>query len=85
MFENVATQTFRTLYVLVMTGCVVALAWLCLSKLPLLGAVVAFCVSLPLLALIAAPVVAGSSMLVGVLAGLLATAGSAVRRARCGG
>ena len=39
MFENVATQTSRTLYALVITGCVVALAWLCLAKLPLLGAV----------------------------------------------
>lgn len=85
MFENVATQTSRALYVLVITGCVVALAWLCLAKLPLLGAVLAFCLGLPLLMLVAAPLAAGGAFLVGLVAGLLATAGSAVQRARSGG
>ncbi|WP_236213017.1 hypothetical protein [Metapseudomonas otitidis] len=85
MFEHVATQTSRSLYALVMTGCVAALAWLCLANLPVMGAVVAFCLGLPLLALVAAPIVAGGSILVGVLVGLLASAGSAVQRARSGG
>ncbi|MDH4869809.1 hypothetical protein [Pseudomonas sp. BN515] len=82
MFEIVATRTACSLYVLVITGGVVALAWLCLANLPLLGAVVAFCVGLPLLALVAAPLAAGGSLLVGLLAGLLAIAGSAVQRVR---
>jgi hypothetical protein len=85
MFEIVATRTARTLYALVMTGGVVALAWLCLAQLPLLGAVVAFCVGLPLLALVAAPVAAGGALLVGVLAGLLAIVSSSARRVRHGG
>ncbi|MDT4865009.1 hypothetical protein FQZ97_997890 [compost metagenome] len=85
MFENVATRTARIFYALVMTGGVVALAWLCLANFPLLGAVVAFCVGLPLLALVAAPLAAGGSLLVGLLAGLLAIAGSAAQRVRHGG
>lgn len=84
MFEKVATQTARTLYVLVMAVGILALAWLCLAKLPLLGAVLAFCVGLPLLAMVAGPVAAVASGLAGVLAGLLAIAGSSVRRHRHG-
>lgn len=85
MFEKVATQTARTLYVLVMAVGILALAWLCLTKLPLLGAVLAFCVGLPLLALVAAPVAAVASGLTGGLVGLVAMAGSSVRRPRHGG
>lgn len=85
MFEKVATRTARTLYVLTMAVGILALAWLCLAKLPLLGAVLAFCVGLPLLALVAAPVAAGGALLVGVLAGLAAIAGSSARRLRHGG
>lgn len=85
MFEIVATRTAQALYALVMTSGVLALAGLCLAKLPLLGAVIAFCVGLPLLALVAAPLAAGGSMLLGLLAGLLAIAGSTARRVRRGG
>lgn len=85
MFENVATRTARALYVLVMTGGVVALAWVCLANLPLLGAVVAFCVGLPVLGMLAAPVAAGGALVAGVVAGLVAIAGSAARRTRSAG
>ena len=85
MFEKTVTRTARTLYVLTMAVGILALAWLCLAKLPLLGAVLAFCVGLPLLALVAGPLAAVASGLVGVLVGLLAIAGSSARRLRHGG
>lgn len=85
MFEKIATQTARTLYALTMAVGVLALAWLCLTNLPLLGAVLAFCVGLPLLAWVAAPVAAVGALLAGLLAGLAATAGSSARRLRHGG
>ena len=85
MFEKTVTRTARTVYVLTMAVGMLMLAWLCLTKLPLLGAVLAFCVGLPLLALVAGPLAAVASGLVGVLVGLLAIAGSSARRLRHGG
>lgn len=85
MFEKVATRTARTLYVLSMAVGVLVLAWLCLANLPLWGAVLMFCLGLPLLALVAAPVAAGGALLAGVLAGVAVIAGSSARRLRHGG
>ncbi|TBV10262.1 hypothetical protein DNK08_07225 [Stutzerimonas kirkiae] len=85
MFEKVASRTAKTLYALAMGLGVIALAWLCLAKLPLVGAIFAFCVGLPLLALVAGPIAAVASGLAGVAVGLLATAGATARRARSGG
>lgn len=85
MFEIVATRTARTLYALAMAGGAIALAWACLANFSLLGAVVAFCLGLPLLALIAAPVAAGGALVAGVVAGLVAIAGSSARRVRSAG
>lgn len=86
MFENVTARTARTLYVLAMGLGVIALAWLCLANLPLWVAVLAFCLGLPLLALVAGPLAAAGALLAGVVAGLAAfIAGSAARRARHGG
>lgn len=86
MFEKVASRTARTLYILAMGLGATALAWLCLAKLPLWAAVLAFCLGLPVLALAAAPLAAGGALLAGVVAGLaVLIAGSAARRIRHGG
>lgn len=85
MFEIIATRTARTLYALVMASGVLALAWLCLANFSLWVAVMAFCVGLPLLALVATPLVAGGSLVLGVLVGLVAIAVSTVRQPRSDG
>ncbi|HHR0444914.1 TPA: hypothetical protein ACSXXW_000913 [Pseudomonas aeruginosa] len=85
MFETVATRTARFAYVLAMGLGVALFAWACLANLPLWGAALAFCLGVPLLALVAAPVAAGGSLLLGVVAGLLASAAAALRRTRSGG
>lgn len=86
MFENVATRTARTLYILALGLGVIALAWLCLVNLPLWVGVLAFCLGLPVLALIAGPLAAAGALLAGVVAGLVALiAGSTARRVRHGG
>ncbi|HBP6804011.1 TPA: hypothetical protein L6B28_21880 [Pseudomonas aeruginosa] len=85
MFENVASRTARILYSLIMGLGVLLFAWMCLANLPLWGAALAFCLGLPLLALVAAPVAAGGSLLLGLVAGLLASGAAALRRTRYGG
>lgn len=85
MFEIIATRTARTLYALVMTSGVLALAWLCLANFSFWVAVLAFCMGLPLLALVATPVAAGGALVLGILAGLVAIAASFARRVRAGG
>ncbi len=86
MFEKVAVRTAHTLYALAIGLGVIALAWICLANLPLWAAVLVFGIALPLLAMVAAPVLAGGAMLVGLVAGLVAViAGSSSRRLRHGG
>lgn len=85
MFEIIATRTARTLYALVMASGILVLAWLCLANFSFWVAVMAFCVGLPLLALVATPVAAGGALVLGVLAGLLAIVVSAVRQPRSDG
>ncbi|AHZ80024.1 MULTISPECIES: hypothetical protein [Pseudomonas] len=82
MFEIIATRTARTLYALVMASGVLALAWLCLANLSFWVAIVAFCVGLPLLALVATPVAAGGALVLGIAAGLVAIVVSAARQLR---
>lgn len=81
MFENVASRTSRILYSLIMGLGVLLFAWICLTNLPLWGAGL----GLPLLALVATPIAAGGSLLVGVTAGLVATGFAFLRRPRCDG
>ena len=83
MFEEAATRTAKTLYALAIGAGVIWLAWLCLVNLPLWAAVLVFCLSLPLLALIAAPIAAGGALLAGLIVGLAALiTGSSARRVR---
>lgn len=85
MFEIIATRTARTLYALVMASGILALAWLCLANFSFWGAVMAFCVGLPLLALVATPLAAGGSLVLGILAGLVAMVVSVARQPRSDG
>ncbi|RUI65849.1 hypothetical protein IPC411_27945 [Pseudomonas aeruginosa] len=85
MFENVASCTARILYSLIMGLGVLLFAWTCLANLPLWGAALAFCLGLPLLALVATPIAAGGSLLMGVTAGLVVTGFAFLRRPRCDG
>ncbi|MHC8349203.1 hypothetical protein ACYZT7_07415 [Pseudomonas sp. RT4P38] len=83
MFEKAARRTANTFYALAIGTGVVWLAWLCLTHLPLWAAVVMFCLGLPLLALVAAPVAGGGALLAGVVGGLVAVMRRAfVRRVR---
>lgn len=85
MFEKVALLTSKTLYALVIGAGVIWLAYLCLASLPLWGAVLVFCLGLPILALIATPIAAGGALLAGLVAGLIALiAGSVSRRPQRG-
>lgn len=83
MFEKTALLTAKTLYALAIGVGVIWFAWLCLANLPVWAAVLMFCLSLPLLALVAAPVAAGGALLAGVVVGLVALiSGSFARKAR---
>ena len=86
MFEKVALRTSKTLYALAIGVGVIWLAWLCFANFPLWGAVLVFCVGLPVLALAATPIAVGGALLGGLVAGLVAViAGSFARRPRRGG
>jgi len=86
MFEKTALRTAKTLYALAIGAGVIGLAWLCLAHLPFWAAVVVFCIGLPLLAAVAAPVTAGGAWLVGLVVGLAAVIGrSLYRRVRSAG
>ncbi|WP_405119223.1 hypothetical protein [Pseudomonas leptonychotis] len=85
MFEKVALRTAQTLYALAIGLGVVALAWVCLSNLPLWAALLVFCLGLPVLALAATPIAAGGALLGGLVAGLVVLiAGASARRVRHG-
>jgi hypothetical protein len=86
MFEKAALRTAKTLYALAIGAGVIWLAWLCLAHLPLWAAVVVFCIGLPLLASVAAPIAAGGAWLAGLVVGLAAIIGlSLYRRVRSAG
>jgi membrane protein implicated in regulation of membrane protease activity len=85
MFEIVATRTAHTLYALVIASGLLAFAWLCLANFSFWVAVLAFCMGLPLLALVATPLAAGGSLVLGILAGLVAKVFSAGRQPRSDG
>ncbi|WP_095128658.1 hypothetical protein [Pseudomonas sp. Irchel s3h14] len=83
MFEKTAIRTAKTLYALAIGVGVVWLAWLCLTSLPVWAAVLMFCLGLPLLALVAAPIAAGGALLAGVVVGLVVMiSSSSARRVR---
>lgn len=83
MFEKTALRTAKTLYALAIGVGVIWLAWLCLTSLPVWAAVLMFCLGLPLLALVAAPIAAGGALLAGVVVGLVAVIShSSSRRVR---
>lgn len=83
MFEKTAIRTAKTLYALAIGVGVVWLAWLCLTNLPVWAAVLMFCLGLPLLALVAAPIAAGGALLAGVVVGLVVMiSSSSARRVR---
>lgn len=84
MFERTALRTAKTLYALAIGIGVIWLAWLCLTNLPVWAAVLMFCLGLPLLALVAAPIAAGGALLAGLVVGLIAMiSSSSARRLRC--
>jgi len=86
MFEKAALRTAKTLYALAIGAGVIWLAWLCLAHLPLWAAVIVFCIGLPLLASVAAPIAAGGAWLAGLAVGLAAIIGrSLYRRVRSAG
>jgi hypothetical protein len=80
MFEKTALRTAKTLYALAIGVGVIWLAWLCLTNLPVWAAVLMFCLGLPVLALVAAPVAAGGALLAGVVVGLTVTISSSFSR-----
>lgn len=82
MFEKVALRTANTLYALAVGAGVIWLAWLCLAHLPLWAAVLGFCIALPLLALLLAPLAAACALVGGAVAGLVVISGRAVRPVR---
>ncbi|MBA1271604.1 MULTISPECIES: hypothetical protein [Pseudomonas] len=85
MFEKTALLTAKTLYALAIGVGVIWLAWLCLANLPVWAAALMFCLGLPLLALVAAPIAAGGALLTGVVVGLVALiSGSFARKFRSG-
>ena len=85
MFEKTALLTAKTLYALAIGVGVIWLTWLCLANLPVWAAVLMFCLGLPLLALVAAPIAAGGALLTGVVVGLVALiSGSFARKFRSG-
>ena len=85
MFEKAALLTDKTLYALAIGVGVIWLAWLCLANLPVWAAALMFCLGLPLLALVAAPIAAGGALLTGVVVGLVALiSGSFARKFRSG-
>lgn len=71
MFEKTALRTAKILYALAIGAGVIWLAWLYLVHLPVWAAVLVFCLALPLLALVAAPVAAGGALLAGLAVGLV--------------
>lgn len=83
MFEKTALRTAKTLYALAIGVGVIWLAWLCLTSLPVWAAVLMFCLGLPLLALVAAPIAAGGALLAGVMVGLVTISAAAARRVHC--
>jgi thiamine transporter ThiT len=86
MIEKTALRTAQLLYALAIGAGVIWLAWLCLMQLPWWAAIVAFCVGLPLLAMAAAPLVAGGALLAGLVVGLVTLiSGAIVRRRQVGG
>ena len=85
MFEKTALLTAKTLYALAIGVGVIWLTWLCLANLPVWAAALMFCLGLPLLALVAAPIAAGGALLTGVVVGLVALiSGSFARKFRSG-
>ncbi|MEW5750363.1 hypothetical protein [Pseudomonas lactis] len=85
MFEKAALLTAKTLYALAIGVGVIWLAWLCLANLPLWAAVLMFCLGLPLLALVAAPIAAGGALLAGMVVGVgTLVSYSFARKARSG-
>lgn len=86
MFEKTALLTAKTLYALAIGVGVIWLAWLCLASLPLWAAALIFCLGLPLLALVAAPIAAGGALLAGVVVALVTLiSGSFARKVRSDG
>ena len=85
MFEKVAGLTSKTLYVVTVGAVALCLAWLCLANLPLWAAVAVFCLAMPFVAWIVGPVTAVAALVVGLLAGAVATGVQAARQARHGG
>ena len=86
MFEKAATRTAKTIYALAIGVGVIWLAWLCLTHFSAWMAVLMFCLGLPLLGLIAAPIAAGGALLAGIAVGLAVTVSAAfVRRVRSAG
>lgn len=84
MFEITALRTAQTLYALAIGIGVIGLAWLCLANLPVWAAILLFCLGLPVLALVAAPIAAGGALLAGLVVGLVAMiSSSSARRLRC--
>ena len=84
MFERTALRTAQILYALAIGIGVIGLAWLCLANLPVWAAILMFCLGLPLLALVAAPIAAGGALLAGLVVGLVAMiSSSSARRLRC--
>lgn len=71
MFEKAALRTAKTLYALSIGAGVIGLAWLCLVHLPAWAAVLVFCLTLPLLALAAAPIAAGGALVAGLVVGVV--------------
>jgi thiamine transporter ThiT len=82
MIEKTALRTAQLLYALAIGAGVIWLAWLCLMQLPWWAAIVAFCVGLPLLAMAAAPLVAGGALLAGLVVGLVTLVSGAIARRR---
>jgi thiamine transporter ThiT len=82
MIEKTALRTAQLLYALAIGAGVIWLAWLCLMQLPWWAAIVAFCVGLPLLAMAAAPLVAGGALLAGLVVGLVTLISGAIARRR---
>ncbi|QZD72865.1 hypothetical protein [Pseudomonas sp. 3-2] len=86
MFEKTTLRTAQTLYALAIGTGVIWLAWLCLVHLSGWAVIVAFCLGLPLLALVATPIAAGGALLAGLVVGLVTVvSGLIVRRVRAGG
>ncbi|NBB09345.1 hypothetical protein [Pseudomonas sp. SLFW] len=83
MFEKIALRTAQILYLLAIGIGAIWFAWLCLSHLPVWGAVLAFGILGVPVALVLAPLAAAGAGLAGVVVGLIASISNLiVRRVR---